>query len=131
MGRPDDHCTPLPALRPSPRPKFPVAPLRSLSTKRAPTTLTYYATDKAGNVEDQKSLTVKIDKTAPTVQSISPSAGATRVPRDTNVTAKFSEDVIGVLAFNTFMLSNGTSFSIIEANPSNRKLCAFNQDGHA
>jgi Bacterial Ig-like domain len=75
------------------------------------TTLTYYATDKAGNVEDQKSLTVKIDKTAPTVQSISPSAGATRVPRDTNVTAKFSEDVIGVLAFNTFMLSNGTSFS--------------------
>ena len=30
------------------------------------TTLTYYATDKAGNVEDQKTLTVKIDKGAPT-----------------------------------------------------------------
>ena len=75
------------------------------------TTLTYYATDKAGNVEDKKSLTVKIDKTAPTVQPISPSPGATQVPSDTNVTAKFSEDVIGVLAFNTFMLSNGTTFS--------------------
>jgi Bacterial Ig-like domain len=75
------------------------------------TTLTYYATDKAGNVEDKKSLTLKIDKTAPTVQSISPSAGVQQVPSDTNVTAKFSEDVIGVLAFNTFMLSNGTTFS--------------------
>jgi Tol biopolymer transport system component len=30
------------------------------------TTFTYYATDKAGNVEDQKTLTVKIDKSAPT-----------------------------------------------------------------
>jgi hypothetical protein len=30
------------------------------------TTLTYYATDKAGNVEDQKTLSVKIDKMAPT-----------------------------------------------------------------
>jgi hypothetical protein len=30
------------------------------------TTLTYFATDKAANVEDQKSLTLKIDKSAPT-----------------------------------------------------------------
>jgi hypothetical protein len=30
------------------------------------TTLTYYATDKAANVEDQKTLTLKIDKSAPT-----------------------------------------------------------------
>jgi hypothetical protein len=36
------------------------------------TTLTYYATDKAGNVEDQKTLTVKIDKTAPTITNLGP-----------------------------------------------------------
>src|SRR5215208_5331085 len=34
--------------------------------KEGTTTLTYHATDKAQNVEDQKSLTVKIDKSAPT-----------------------------------------------------------------
>jgi hypothetical protein len=70
------------------------------------TTLTYYATDKAGNVEDQKSLTVKIDKTAPEVKTISPSAGATRVSRDTKVTAQFSEDVKWVASW-TFLLGKG------------------------
>ena len=34
--------------------------------KEGTTTLTYYATDKAQNVEDKKSLTLKIDKSAPT-----------------------------------------------------------------
>jgi hypothetical protein len=55
------------------------------------TTLTYYATDNAGNVEDQKTLTLKIDKSAPTVTD----AKATTSPNangwyNTNVTNKFT-----------------------------------------
>jgi hypothetical protein len=57
------------------------------------TTLTYYAADKAGNVEAAKTLTLKIDKTAPTVKdsSLSPASGATNVTRNTPITAIFSE----------------------------------------
>jgi len=52
------------------------------------TTLTYYATDKAGNVEDQKTLTVKIDKSAPT-GTVSINDGASRT-RSRSVTLTLS-----------------------------------------
>jgi hypothetical protein len=52
------------------------------------TTLTYYATDKAGNVEDQKSLTLKIDKSAPT-GTVSINDGASRT-RSRSVTLTLS-----------------------------------------
>jgi hypothetical protein len=52
------------------------------------TTLTYYATDKAGNVEDQKSLTIKIDKSAPT-GSVTINDGASRT-RSRSVTLSLS-----------------------------------------
>jgi hypothetical protein len=61
------------------------------------TTLTYYATDKDGNVEDKKSLTVKIDKTAPTVKETSPANGATRVSISAkNISATFLEEGAGI-----------------------------------
>src|SRR5215203_2082963 len=43
-------------------------------------TIAYYATDNAGNVEDEQSLQVKIDKTAPTIKSTSPADKARSVP---------------------------------------------------
>jgi len=52
------------------------------------TTLTYYATDKAGNVEDQKTLTLKIDKSAPT-GTVSINDGASRT-RSRSVTLALS-----------------------------------------
>ena len=52
------------------------------------TILTYYATDKAGNLEDQKSLTLKIDKSAPT-GSVSINDGASR-SRSRSVTLSLS-----------------------------------------
>jgi probable HAF family extracellular repeat protein len=52
------------------------------------TTLTYYATDKAGNVEDQKTLTLKIDKSAPT-GSVTINDGASRT-RSRSVTLSLS-----------------------------------------
>ena len=52
------------------------------------TILTYYATDKAGNIEDQKSLTLKIDKSAPT-GSVSINDGASRT-RSRSVTLSLS-----------------------------------------
>ena len=60
------------------------------------TTLTYYATDKDGNVEDKKSLTVKIDKTAPTVKETSPANGATRVSTSAKISATFLEEGSGI-----------------------------------
>jgi len=52
------------------------------------TTLTYYATDKAANVEDQKTLTIKIDKSAPT-GSVTINDGASRT-RSRSVTLRLS-----------------------------------------
>ena len=52
------------------------------------TNLTYYATDKAANVEDQKTLTVKIDKSAPT-GSVTINDGASRT-RSRSVTLSLS-----------------------------------------
>jgi hypothetical protein len=60
------------------------------------TILTYYATDKAGNVEDQKTLTVKIDKTAPSVSSTSPPNLATGVAATSNISATFLEEGSGI-----------------------------------
>jgi Bacterial Ig-like domain len=60
------------------------------------TTLTYYATDKDGNAEDQKTLTVKIDKTAPTVKQTSPANGATRVSTSAKISATFLEVGSGI-----------------------------------
>ena len=60
------------------------------------TTLAYYATDKAGNVEDRKSLEVKIDKTAPQVSSTSPSNNATGVSATAEISATFLEEGSGI-----------------------------------
>jgi Tol biopolymer transport system component len=60
------------------------------------TTLTYYATDKAGNVEVQKTLEVKIDKTAPQVSSTSPANNATGVSATAKISATFLEGGSGI-----------------------------------
>src|SRR5215207_494514 len=52
------------------------------------TTLTYYATDKAENVEDKKTLTIKIDKSTPT-GSVTINDGASRT-RSRSVTLSLS-----------------------------------------
>jgi Bacterial Ig-like domain len=66
------------------------------------------ATDVAGNVDatpDSYSWTVD---TKPPETTITPSSGATGVPRTTMVTAQFSEDVDGAtVTTNTFMLGKG------------------------
>jgi len=59
-------------------------------------TLTYYSTDNAGNKEDPKTLTVKVDKTAPSVKSTSPASNAAiRVSTSAKISATFS-DVSGM-----------------------------------
>jgi hypothetical protein len=60
------------------------------------TTLAYYATDKAGNVEDRKTLDVKIDKTAPQVSSTSPSNNATSVSATAKISATVLEEGSGI-----------------------------------
>jgi hypothetical protein len=60
------------------------------------TTLTYFATDEDGNEEAPQTLTVKIDKTAPSVSSTNPSSNATGVFATDNIEAIFSEEGSGL-----------------------------------
>ena len=67
-------------------------------TAEGENTLTYYATDKAGNVEDEQSLQVKIDKTPPKVDvnSISPADNATRVSPSAKISVTYLESGSGI-----------------------------------
>jgi hypothetical protein len=80
--------------------------------KEGTTTLTYYATDNAGNVEAKKTLTVKIDKTAPTVKSTSPANNATNVSLSAKISATFLENGSGIdpstLTTKTFTVTQMT-----------------------
>jgi len=82
--------------------------------KEGTTTLTYYATDKAGNVEDQKTLTVKIDKTAPWVYSTSPANNATGVSASDKISATFLESGAGIDS-STLTTNN---FAVYQMTPS-------------
>jgi hypothetical protein len=66
--------------------------------KEGTTTLTYYATDNAGNVEDKKTLTVKIDKTAPAVKlPTSPADKSTNVSTSSpNISATLVDSGSGI-----------------------------------
>jgi probable HAF family extracellular repeat protein len=72
-------------------------------------TYTAKATDAAGNTSSaSNSITVTVDKSAPTVSKVSPAGSATGVAPNTSVTAQFSEDVDGTtLKVDTFMLGKG------------------------
>jgi alpha-tubulin suppressor-like RCC1 family protein len=61
-------------------------------TTEGETTITYHATDNAGNAETpEKTLSVKLDKSAPTVDSWLPTGKG--VGRGTNITAAFSDEM--------------------------------------
>lgn len=61
------------------------------------TTVSYFATDNAGNQESPaKTLVVKIDKTPPTVSSTSPPNNATGVAATAKISATFSESDSGI-----------------------------------
>ena len=65
-------------------------------TDEGETTISYHATDNAGNKESPaKTITVKLDKSAPTVGSTVPGSNATGVLRGTNLTATFDEKISG------------------------------------
>jgi hypothetical protein len=63
-------------------------------TSEGTTTISYYASDKAGNQGEAKTFTVKIDKMAPKVTSTVPGANVKGVDPTINVKATFSEDML-------------------------------------
>jgi len=73
------------------------------------TTLTYFATDKAANVEDQKSLTLKIDKSAPT-GSVTINDGASRTrSRSVTLTLRATDPSPGGSGVSQMRISNTQS----------------------
>ena len=84
------------------------------------TTITYFATDNAGNRESPaKILTVKIDKGAPTVGSVSPAHAATGVSLTAKAEATFSEAMDpNTLSPSTFTLTRQNSSTPVAATMS-------------
>jgi hypothetical protein len=57
------------------------------------TTITYHATDNVGNAEPDQAITVKLDKSAPTLVGTTPENKQTGVSRDVEPTATFSDEM--------------------------------------
>ena len=78
------------------------------------TTISYFATDNAGNQESPaKTLTVKVDKTPPKVSSTSPLNNATGVAATAKISATFSESGSGI---DPDSLTNST-FKVVQVKP--------------
>ena len=60
------------------------------------TTITYYASDVAGNHEFPKSIVIKIDKTAPTISVTSPTAGSYLLNQPATVDFSCTDNLSGV-----------------------------------
>jgi len=70
------------------------------------TTISYQSTDRAGNVEEIKEQTIKIDKTGPTMESIIPQEGdKIRRGKLLDIEYEINDDYSGV-ASSTIMLNN-------------------------
>jgi hypothetical protein len=86
-------------------------------SKEGVTTITYFATDKAGNIEDTKSLLVHIDKTAPVISGM-PAPGCTLWPvnqKIIKIATVTATDALSGLAPTSFKLI-GTSNEPIAPN---------------
>lgn len=71
-------------------------PARIPVTGEGVSTISYFATDNAGNRESPaKTFTVKLDKSAPRVGTTTPASEATGVARNTDLTADFDEKISG------------------------------------
>lgn len=62
------------------------------------TTITYYASDVAGNHESPKTIVIKIDKTAPTISVTSPTAGSYLLNQAATVDFSCTDNLSGVAA---------------------------------
>jgi hypothetical protein len=90
-------------------------------TAEGVTIVSYFATDKVGNVEPTKTVTIKIDRTAPvTIASQNPAAGATGWNKsDVAVTLQASDDSVGSGVQNISYALSGAQQSpvVIAGNP--------------
>jgi hypothetical protein len=80
------------------------------------TTLTYFATDEAGNDEAPQTLEVKIDKTAPSVAGTGPFNYQTGVPATTPITAVFSDSERSGSGIDDRTLTDG-NFKVEQVKP--------------
>ena len=83
------------------------------------TTITYFATDNAGNVEQAKTLTVKIDKTPPVISGM-PAAGCTVWPPNhklVRVAVVAASDALSGLAPGSFTVTGTSNEPIDPSDP--------------
>lgn len=79
-----------------------VSPYTAVISAEGTTVVEYRATDNAGNVETpNKSYTVKIDKTAPSITAIDPANGTSGSAWENNVDCSSATDMICVTATDT------------------------------
>lgn len=71
--------------------------------------ISYFAVDTAGNAEAAHAISIKIDKTAPTVSSTYPTNNATGVSTSASISVTFSENILQGSAFSNITLKRGTS----------------------
>ncbi len=77
------------------------------------TTATYRSEDNAGNVETDKSVTVKLDKTAPTISNLSPANGSFVTSSEPLITAELSDQLSGIDVNSINMTIDGNTVNAL------------------
>lgn len=88
----------------------------NLFTEDLNETVYYRIIDKAGNVSEEKSTNIKIDKTAPVLSSITNSSNGNWTNQNINITLNGTDSLSGVLKYQVKYSSNNNTWTDLSSN---------------